>query len=1192
MEKVKKDLLEDLKTQYNDGLVSALVGAGFSKNVSNKFPSWKELLHKMIQDLYEIDINRHYDSYCQIHKRFSKDFKEEETFREEYIDAIYSTEDPLEIISQYVKRKGYREALELYIEEKIPRVVRDGDNLLLQINEKTVGKISIEDFSAHVELLSAIRLQNIYTTNYDNLLEFTKELDENISEHAFPDVVKSGSELSNKLRSRNIIKIHGSLRETPTSPMEFDGDNKLCYICAREDYDTYKEKHEAFTSLMRIAMLQGKFMLLGFSGLDANYKEWVSWLSDILNKENGDTKIYIVDVSGKAISPAMKWYYNNHCTKVIKLFDEVILSRLGFEEKEISILLEKSKTSGLENADKRKVITAFLKYLKDGDEEKTKQTRQLFSNEDNSDKSSGKKTEGRERVEDSILYSNKSDEFKSTRIRAYEYLKLWDEVKIKVANDENVEDLKREIIDKKKGNLFPKVIYNREVVIDGILQKSKLNEAYAFLLALAIDESGLNPHYYSQLIKDYNTLNNIPLWILLEEKEKTFNGEIAKLQEASDEFVYENIQRNLFHFEFAKAEEIIDRWNPQGYFVIAKAIRLALQKNKREGAIRMLSDYINQETNPVQRFYAMQTANTLSLTYPWPYDTNNYYLHGIDSTSDRVNYMVQQLRDKQESPRGRGWIGTSYNIGGGNPDYEKSLRILRYISDTGMFLSYGRLNVIDKAEWYLVFKNLYKEFPYPCLFYSIQYQDKGLLTRIGQDIAYSPELDDFKQNILLEAVNACGNPNTPESLIPGLLRVTGHMYIAVDEDIWFKSFYSSIFKTCIDNFNKYNDSNPIIDNVELAFISIKDSNNILCVVKDILCHYKENTHLADRLIRDCINFKYINKNQSLSSIEDLLKKIIAQYPQTDCTGLIYYLEKENFLSSEVKKIFINKVIFENSECLPQDNSHSLYLCLLTIDNQEALLIAKQNLLKLDLWNCGVSDDLQSLSSPRYVLLNLLDNDKINWSDEEFATILGNLKENIDKYTRVHQNMNVDLFLHNSLVEYLSSIIMFIDKLRVDRKETLVTIRECVCSLLNELVLYTSFIEGMLSKQSAEANYALNSVIQGIKVYGLSKYLDEFNFILDKAIMGDSLLINSLLRSIQSVVHEKPDEILENKLLSKLHAILSIYKNNWTTYQEFKPVWSFNKLYLIASFLKNNGYENSEVVKYWLTDAFVQKFIRL
>ena len=133
---------------------------------------------------------------------------------------------------------------------------------------------------------------------------------------------------------------------------------------------------------------------------------------------------------------------------------------------------------------------------------------------------------------------------------------------------------------------------------------------------------------------------------------------------------------------------------------------------------------------------------------------------------------------------------------------------------------------------------------------------------------------------------------------------------------------------------------------------------------------------------------------------------------------------------------------------------------------------------------------------------------------------------------------------------------------------------------------------MLSKQSADVDSALEDVIHGITAQGLSMYLNEFNFILDKAIIGEGTTINRMLELIRCVVNEHPNEIIDLNLSGKLHVLLSIYKDRWSTLQEFKPVWSFNYLHSIASFLRDNGYNSSDVVSYWLNDSYVKLFIRV
>lgn len=131
----------------------------------------------------------------------------------------------------------------------------------------------------------------------------------------------------------------------------------------------------------------------------------------------------------------------------------------------------------------------------------------------------------------------------------------------------------------------------------------------------------------------------------------------------------------------------------------------------------------------------------------------------------------------------------------------------------------------------------------------------------------------------------------------------------------------------------------------------------------------------------------------------------------------------------------------------------------------------------------------------------------------------------------------------------------------------------------------------MSEQPFDVAGVMEDVMRGIDAQELSAYLNEFNFILDKAIIGEGTTINRALEIIRRIVDNHPKEIIELKLDDKLHVLLSVYKDRWSTLPEFKPVWSFNYLRTIASFLKDNGYKDSDVVSYWLNDPYVQLFIR-
>lgn len=345
--------LNSLKIDYDKGLVSALIGAGFSRNVSNLYMDWNTLLEDLINDLFKLEINQYIDNYFNCNKKKYNN-TEKEAIKKEFTNNILNKYGYLGIVSMYITQKGYREVIEDYIEDRTPYAKKDNDNgtISLYIKENKKTDLKESDFSAHKKLLLCDKFKNIYTTNYDNLLEFTSK---ELSKDPTP-LVSTSWQLSNGFQERSIIKIHGSLR-IEDDKFEFDGDQHLRYIIAQEDYDTYIEKHEAFSHLMRISMLQGKFCLLGFSGNDPNYMGWVKWICDILYKgTNKEPKIYLVTFKNEQNSDK-KLYYKNHYIKEINLMDYDVLSLIGYEP------LESLRSLSRDSPSYKEVLECFFDYL-------------------------------------------------------------------------------------------------------------------------------------------------------------------------------------------------------------------------------------------------------------------------------------------------------------------------------------------------------------------------------------------------------------------------------------------------------------------------------------------------------------------------------------------------------------------------------------------------------------------------------------------------------------------------------------------------------------------------------------------------------------------------------------------------------------------------------------------------------------
>lgn len=147
----------------------------------------------------------------------------------------------------------------------------------------------------------------------------------------------------------------------------------------------------------------------------------------------------------------------------------------------------------------------------------------------------------------------------------------------------------------------------------------------------------------------------------------------------------------------------------------------------------------------------------------------------------------------EEKPKRRGWIGTTTYFGNNHGDYVKSLRILQFIFDTGIYLAIPGSYIFDISSWYKVFSNLYAYFPYPC--FSIQFnimikKFKGALERI----LHIMKIYSFCAGYIEKSLYAIGNKSTPSYFKNGMLNIIAIMYTAVNEEDWFKQFNETIFE--------------------------------------------------------------------------------------------------------------------------------------------------------------------------------------------------------------------------------------------------------------------------------------------------------------------------------------------------------------------------------------------------------------
>ncbi|PKM51704.1 MAG: hypothetical protein CVV02_05420 [Firmicutes bacterium HGW-Firmicutes-7] len=227
--------IEDIAKRLHDpnqyGAASVMIGAGFSKNAialddNSNAPNWEELAIEMYEALYKEPENENEKIYwnkIKIRKTSGKNV--------------------LKLAEEYKVIFG-RNKLDKFIEDKI----KDSNYIPGSIHKK----------------LLELNWRDVFTTNYDTLLERSIAT---ISKKKNYKIILNQVDLPGSTYPR-IIKLHGSIPAIKP------------YIISEEDYRTYPTKYAPLVNTVQQSMLETQLCLLGFSGDDPNFLNWLGWLRD------------------------------------------------------------------------------------------------------------------------------------------------------------------------------------------------------------------------------------------------------------------------------------------------------------------------------------------------------------------------------------------------------------------------------------------------------------------------------------------------------------------------------------------------------------------------------------------------------------------------------------------------------------------------------------------------------------------------------------------------------------------------------------------------------------------------------------------------------------------------------------------------------------------------------------------------
>lgn len=1178
-------MLDHIHRHIEDGTLSFIIGAGFSTNISTKFPLWGDLLKPLVGELYPA---------CAGGK---KELQERE------VQRIIAEKGYLEIASEYVRRKGYHEAMDLYIEKRMPYLKSSGNGeygLFL-------GDNLIDDklyLGCHKKLLG-LGVKHIFTFNYDNALDILAGVDvaeewSQKQEKAVQEVnrykflleqykglyceferkLEAGctTELASVCRSiesliadcglalvpfkkdewddagrlyqqnlkvieqeivrqeslvgfykerradtyqlitdsyqislteggKNIYKLHGNLRTGSHVPYGFDGDRHMQYVITAEDYRDYPRKHEAFVNLMRISLLKGAFCLIGFSGDDPNFMAWIDWVKDILDKgalpsAGRARSIYFIHSGAAPLGEDKQLLLQNHYIEIVNLFE-----------------FFPDATSDQERVD------AFLEYMS--------RDKERYERYEENWKSMPVKLDDILRADDDFV--KKVEE--TYRLSAYNRIPEQQGIshyhRLHVLS--HVDELLEGQMDLP---LCAKLIYaairGESIPVDSVL---------------SIKQTGLMARQGAELKEQYH---------LLALRARCMGGRLLyDLQ--NEDTTYETVLSNLFHLYFSKVKILMDGWNPESGLNKMRyhLLRSVLGSETDADAITRLISRENFKCLQDYRF-AIDILPLIRGRVQVKNGNVSFYgdLQGKIEALERhnprlikVGTLIENLLNESRTyTSGQPYGNLRHTVCFDSYDVAKmnSLKVLHIFLELGVPSVSGNVHLMEKEKWQMICENLYEEYPYPCLFFSLLYgNSRDFLLKVAQDYIYSFKLYVQLPELLRLMLRALQDKECPANVCNAIYIVAPVFMKAVAAKEW-----EDLFEQVFVQLN--------LKDMEAGNMQFNEMQNLIVtgaarVNKEGLKHKILLSVLKLRKkINDFHNRILVAVSQNLELNKEECKELDHLVQVADTPAHFYVLmnmDKWVDRSKLIKKLSaLPDEIYEDGTLLEA-------ACRYVEDDPGLQAKLKHILLHSPLlWRTGIHSDC-SISTYKGHALDVYAVQKyISFSDEEIVQIYEKLQKackDIEAAMSKWRDTEMWEFMGNwtfILTRMQSFILQNQEVLQRERKDYNLTKRNVLGVVNKERGgndLLSLFVD---DKKTGKALVWLeNEVIQD----GVSSYKHEYLLLFSKVLMRDSLYLNSCLIHLRWALEGYREEFEKRLFKPLLGNILNIYEPYFDGKQEKK-----------------------------------------
>jgi hypothetical protein len=975
-----------------------------------------------------------------------------------------------------------------------------------------------------------LRLENSIASNDAELLKVKKEIEKCLK------TVTHSSNLAIK-RNRNIIKLHGSIRNE-SHPYGFDNDIRSHYVISREDYDQYPQKHEAFTQLMRISLLQESYCLIGFSGVDPNFLEWIKWVRDVLEKSKDpekNYKIYLVEVGENKGKDEKELFYENFRICKISL-DEASL--IHFMENESGIKLDVA-------IDRKKALLSLLfSYLREENFDSPKLFIQQYNISKYMEEWSSMPVYG--------FYSATQNDIKESIQRM---LASYDAI----MENKNSSRLKLNSFVHSRNK---SALMQYSILLLKALEGDRVNQKKLFDLILTAAEDLRLPVVGFWNPEDIKYLEGFPetelektvfgsqklRGMLLYGEKKSFLELAKKINNASDLMQYELALFHAFSFDFKKMQTILKSWHPgDAQYILKRSGLIALADPQAAGDYLRSNKAVFESSGAEELLFYFQTIYYINpeLSYARrkknSSDINILQNKGFNGIHKHLESILDDLKTKavKIDRYGAGRFSTSNEVilSRDLSKRSRSVQFVQLLIELGLPLRTGSTALRSAEEWYEVCRNIYEEFPVPCLFYSLQYSNDKVIRRIGQDYAYSEDLREFNRKILPDLLEKYLDETLPVQISKSILYFCSELFTAVDPKIWEDKFIK-IWKR--PEFEKQ--AFDARRNEEYTFVSealkaIRSRASFTGIILSCLNNFTKNSS-TDFLYFIANNDTFRKINIQTAAVSQKIHELI---PKT-CSheNLIFVFGNLNKKLTAAQQNYVleqfAKVNFKNVK------DPGAWRILYAFSKKNSLANFKKGLLQSGLlFDTGFSGDGKSLSMGNtYVSLNFLYNDKI-WSKTESRKIYRKLTAELTKIEAWMQK-RPDTSLEYMLREMLTFLETEIDSL--SSIKTYNAVKGQIIYHLSMVIEYNSITEAIISDNKSEIINALADLSAQIEKSSPDDETNEaLQLVLARLLFQNDAALEASLNYIAVWISEKSNaqKFLPFKNILKL--IINKYSKN-------------------------------------------------